>query len=865
MKKSPLLDRTRAGFVPNHARATLWLLAPLLALAASPVFATTNNFNAELLGRTGAISEGVWGWHDNGRSYALVAVKTALSVVDVSDPGNPVEVATVPSLGTELRAVRTYQNYALAFNQIGPIQIIDLDVPPESIRTVATFESATITGAHNVQVEGDYLYMSLWGVLPADFRILDISDPLNMVEVGFYRHPLMEPLSAIEPLLDIDHSDHKSEVGLCTIPLFELERHHCCYAGGEGVAIMAHDCIVRGDTAYVAYGGGGWVALDITDRANPQELAIVVYPDPVSHSMALTPDGKYLLHADEKPGGHMSVWDIQDLSNVREMTFFETDPEHMIHNIYVDGDLAFLAYYTEGLRVVDITNPLEPIEVAFYDQHGGPEGSYFEGAFGAYPYTPDGRVYVTDVKKGLHIFDVDRSVRGGLVLGNINEMGTWVGLDSTVVEFLEIGKSTLSDNTGFYRMGLPEGTHTMVTHHYGHLPDTSQINVYPGGITAEQRVLVPSAFGPLRIEVRNASDERLLERAALTIEGLPGGVRYSDDEGVIDWGMVPSGTYTGLLARWGSEATTVEIEVPRAHPDFAITKIVHLNLGFEDFSNYDQGWHLSASDDDASDGFWVRDDPSASWSSFPRRRRARLGREHDPRRARLPHGFSAARPDSVAARRRRRQGDATLAALRPARGGRPALPLPALVQQRHLEQPRRGPVRRGDLQRRRTDLGHHGRAVSVLAPVDEDHAARLGLRGSHRGDAGALRRLRLRRRLRRRGRHRQARGHARYDRGRRRRPAGSPLCAWGSQPQPRPGPECGVPLLAPDEDGQLPRRSHRRSRATRRDALPGLSRCRGLHGGSAYERYGHALGGRIVLGALGGGWPRGGREARCAG
>ena len=46
-----------------------------------------------------------------------------------------------------------------------------------------------------------------------------------------------------------------------------------------------------------------------------------------------------------------------------------------------------------------------------------------------------GRVYVTDVKKGLHIFDVDRSVRGGLVLGGSGYLGA-----NKVAEDLDVKK-----------------------------------------------------------------------------------------------------------------------------------------------------------------------------------------------------------------------------------------------------------------------------------------------------------------------------------------------------------------------------------------------------------------------------------------
>ncbi|HEY6905847.1 MAG TPA: hypothetical protein VI230_00180, partial [Ignavibacteriaceae bacterium] len=51
----------------------------------------------------------IWGYTDqNGREYALLGVNTGTSVIDVTDPFNPVEVAFVPGSGSIWRDIKTH-------------------------------------------------------------------------------------------------------------------------------------------------------------------------------------------------------------------------------------------------------------------------------------------------------------------------------------------------------------------------------------------------------------------------------------------------------------------------------------------------------------------------------------------------------------------------------------------------------------------------------------------------------------------------------------------------------------------------------------------------------------------------------------
>jgi hypothetical protein len=78
----------------------------------------------------------------------------------------------------------------------------------------------------------------------------------------------------------------------------------------------------------------------------------------------------------ERAWGGLRIWDIGDLRRPRQVAVFQTpnslafpapnDGYFTLHNPEVVGDLAVLAWWTDGVRVVDISDPEDPREVASY-------------------------------------------------------------------------------------------------------------------------------------------------------------------------------------------------------------------------------------------------------------------------------------------------------------------------------------------------------------------------------------------------------------------------------------------------------------------------------------------------------------------
>ena len=118
---------------------------------------------------------------------------------------------------------------------------------------------------------------------------------------------------------------------------------------------------------------GNFYILDVTDKTNPYTIAShFTGIDGIStHDVAVTEDEQYLFTGDENLSGHIKVWDISDYNNINLVDEWFT-PEyatHSAHNLYVKpgANQLIISYYADGTRVLDISDPTNVEEIAYYD------------------------------------------------------------------------------------------------------------------------------------------------------------------------------------------------------------------------------------------------------------------------------------------------------------------------------------------------------------------------------------------------------------------------------------------------------------------------------------------------------------------
>jgi hypothetical protein len=121
----------------------------------------------------------------------------------------------------------------------------------------------------------------------------------------------------------------------------------------------------------------------------------------------------------DTPWSGMRIWDYSDPTNPVLASTFNTacsaDPFHETcdprgtyssHNVIVDGTKAYISWYSEGLIVLDIADPYNPVEVGRYHE----SGEAFEAANGGIQdiwgvYKEPGKpwIYASDRNGGLYV------------------------------------------------------------------------------------------------------------------------------------------------------------------------------------------------------------------------------------------------------------------------------------------------------------------------------------------------------------------------------------------------------------------------------------------------------------------------------
>ncbi|HIC36565.1 MAG TPA: choice-of-anchor B family protein, partial [Candidatus Marinimicrobia bacterium] len=253
---------------------------------------------------------------------------------------------------------KVYDHYAILIKEYEPAQVINLADPadPVVVSTIHFGDPYTDGGAHNCYVDGQYLYAIGHDI--AGFEIYDMSSPQSPTLVGNYD------------------------------------------------TYYYHDIYVQNGIAYAAaIHGEGVDIVDVSNFSQIQLLANLNYPGSGAHNCWTTEDGNYLIVGDEIGEGPWTrIFDIQDLDNITMVAEYIVDPEATVHNSYVKGNFLYVAHYTEGVRIVDLTNPAEPEEIAYYDTYLPNEYGY-EGCWSVYPYFESGKIIASDLSSGLFVLE----------------------------------------------------------------------------------------------------------------------------------------------------------------------------------------------------------------------------------------------------------------------------------------------------------------------------------------------------------------------------------------------------------------------------------------------------------------------------
>ncbi|OFY71291.1 MAG: hypothetical protein A3G23_02140 [Bacteroidetes bacterium RIFCSPLOWO2_12_FULL_37_12] len=391
--------------------------------------AQTNNRNVELLGRLSFPSElsNLWGYADSaGNEYAIVGTNQGVSIVNVTNPANPVQLFFFQGQESIWREPKIWKKFAyIATDNVSEgMLIIDLSRLPDSA-TANYYTSGGLESAHTLFIdEKGFAYLFGSNKANGGAVVLDLADPANPVEVGSYS------LNYI------------------------------------------HDGYVRNDTLWAGEIYRGWFSVvDFRNKSNPVLLATQPTPGSFTHNCWLSDDGKFIFTTDEVDNSSVTAYNITDLSNITEISRYQSNPgsNSIAHNTIVRNGFLITAYYRDGVTIVDAHDPSFLVEVGNYDT-SPLSGPGYNGCWGAYPFLPSGNIIANDMEEGLFILKPTyRFVT--MVSGTVTDSLTGLPINGVTVTIENEKHISVTGLDGKYKTGgIISGLAVIIVSSPGYVP-----------------------------------------------------------------------------------------------------------------------------------------------------------------------------------------------------------------------------------------------------------------------------------------------------------------------------------------------------------------------------------------------------------
>jgi hypothetical protein len=301
----------------------------------------------------------LWVWEGaDGRDYAITGTHSASGhayIWDVTDPARLEIIDTVHVDARTVNDVKISEDGRIAVisregasNRRNGIVILDVSEPLVGVRILARYDDELTGGVHNVYVHDNHVYALSAG---QRYDIINIEDPEKPHRVG--RFELENPDRSI------------------------------------------HDVVVQAGIAYSANWTDGIVVVDVGGGGkggspkNPVKLGSFPFPTGWNHAVypyRSKSTGKFYIFAGDEaartgrfspepeigsgtPGYegesarwrgwiHILAWDALEGGEPPELVARYEVPEAGSHNIWIEDDVMYVAFYNGGLRIVDVSGEL---------------------------------------------------------------------------------------------------------------------------------------------------------------------------------------------------------------------------------------------------------------------------------------------------------------------------------------------------------------------------------------------------------------------------------------------------------------------------------------------------------------------------
>ena len=571
------------------AAALITALSPVLARPATVAPVTRNitflaNRNDYPAAPGGQNYSACWSYiHGDGREYAVIGVNGLSSttggtaVYNVTNPAAPVQVGFIPGPQSIWREFKSYRDWIYVvsegFGAGRGLQIIRMSDPDHPV--LAATYTATFVTAHTVAVDTARAILICNGTRTPDglatgMRILALNDP------GIGASP-------------------ESPVEITWWP------------GGTipvSTDNYVHDSVPVGNRLYCAsiYPGIERV-LDFSDPAAPAQISAWGYPGGFTHNSWPDATGDFLYVTDEVKGEPLKIFDISNLIVPSLVGTVTSNPQAIIHNAHVRGSELYLSNYTEGIRVLDLSDPAHPAEFAWADSYAGPSGG-FCGVWEVAPFFPSGTVVAGDRNSGLYVYQVVRDY--GILRARVVNAAE-APFPGVEVHVTTLGDSLTTPPDGIVQFAPGPGVHTVLAHRFGYYDASATRAVSAGSRDTVTLQLLLRPTGPFAGVLRDAVSGAALDGAEVTL-AYTGVHQHTNASGAYSL-EVPDDLYHLELRCAGHVPLVFDRRIGPAFPgqDYSLAPVP-----VWDPLEAAGAWTVGAPGDNAYSGIWTHAVPQGS-------------------------------------------------------------------------------------------------------------------------------------------------------------------------------------------------------------------------------------------------------------
>jgi choice-of-anchor B domain-containing protein len=552
-----------------------WLIAALLIVGLAPAAhaqVTMRNFELKAHFHEYPAYSACWSYiHSDGREYAILGTSTGTAIYNVTDPANTYKVGFIPGANSQWREMKSYRNWIYVTTEqagTGPtagVQIISM-VNPESPVLVGNYTTNFVT-AHTIAVDTTRALLFVNGTRSGGnargMHILSLANP--------------------------------------PIPTFVAR-----WPAGTGDVSQnnyIHDCVPMGNRLYASsiYAGIERV-FDITNPATPTQIVSWTYPGAFSHNSWPAPGENVLYVTDEVNGERLKIFDISNVLSPQMVNGITSNPGAIVHNAHVRGNELFLSNYTEGIRILDIADPVHPAEFAWADSWPGSSGG-FHGVWEVCPYFPSGTVIASDIETGLYVY---RPVRDyGVLRVKVVDSATQLPVQGAMVRLTVQGDTLTTPNDGIVQFGPNPGLHTVLARKFGWTEASVTRAVVQGVRDTVVLAMTQLPTTSFTGTVKNANTQATLEDADVSLSYTPLRIR-TNVVGDFAFNGVPENLYELQVRRPGSIGRTTTLPVGPGATDIDVALTPTRTW---DALETATAWVVGDPSDNAISGIWVRGDP----------------------------------------------------------------------------------------------------------------------------------------------------------------------------------------------------------------------------------------------------------------